>query len=373
VADLPTRLDLFQIGRQHIITRAKKIDPTQVDVEGSDANIFVGSASVIGAAIIRQIAYSVARLLLDGAEEEDLDRYALDRYNEERKGASPARGSVDISRSSAAGGRGAIPAGTPLRSSTGVEYITLKTVRFGDADLVQRNVPVRAVQAGKSQQVGAGFIKEFSKPNTLFDPTLLVTNPKAMAGGEERESADEFRQRIRTFWKTQARGTLGAIERGALSVPGVTSARAESVITLIGKTAIPARVVLLYISDSSGVASDALATDVLTALEDYKAGGIAVIVYTSQPLLIDVELSLSFSANVDTLALSELVRVAVYEYINSLPVNGPLLIGELLTVLSRFRQDGLIPTLSSIVAPVGDLYPTAGQTIRTTLDRVKVD
>ena len=369
--DLPTRLDYFAHGRDFVVTRAKKIDPTQVDVEGSDVNIFVGSASVLCAHVTRQIAYGINRLLLDGAEDEDLDRYALDRYNESRKGASPARGHVRIFRDTTTAGGGSIPAGTKLRTRTGADYVTLAAVSVGETAVLIPNVPVRAVQAGKATQVGKNMITSIDV-GALWDKTLRVNNDDPTAGGEDIEDDDTFKARIRTFWRTQSKGTLGAIERGALSVPGVVSARAESVVTLFGATKLPARVVNLFIADSSGVASDVLAQDVLVALEDYKAGGIAVIVYTSQPLIVDVTLALSFAADVDTLALSEAVRVAIYEFVNSLPVNGPLYVGELMTVLSRFRADGLLPALSSIVAPVGDLVPPVGQTIRTTLDRVRV-
>lgn len=365
MADLISRLDLYAIGRDFLLTRAKKINPAMVDVAGTDANMFVGSASVIAAALIRQLAYSVNRLLLDGAEDEDLDRYAFDRYNENRKGASPAVGSVRLFRASAGGGAGTVPVGTRLRTNTGVEYVTTTTANFGVSDLSTSGVFVSATQAGKATQVGANMIRQFSDTGSLFDTTLQVNNDAPTAGGEDAESDEVFRDRIRQFWLTQSRGTLSAIERGALSVPGVVSARAEEVLTVIGTTSIPARVVNLYIADSSGVASDALAAQVLTALVDYRAAGIAVVISNSLPQLVDIVLVLSFSATVDTNALSEAVRTAILEFINSLPVNGTLYRGELQSVLVRFKPDGLIVSEDAIVAPVGDLVPDLGRTIRT--------
>jgi hypothetical protein len=149
----------------------------------------------------------------------------------------------------------------------------------------------------------------------------------------------------------------------------VVSAQAVEALSVFGT---PARVVNLYISDSSGVASDVLASDVLVALEDYRAAGITVLVFTSIPQIVSIKLALTFAAGVDTRALTDLVRSAVFEFINSLPVNGTLLIGELFSVLQRFAGDGLIPVQSSIVLPVGDLVPNIGQTIRTTLENVVV-
>jgi uncharacterized phage protein gp47/JayE len=223
---------------------------------------------------------------LDGASDTDLDRYAWDRYQETRKGASPALGSVRIYRTSLAGGAGTIPVGTSLRTLAGTEYLTTTVASLGIGDL-STTADVRAAQAGKSTQVGANGIRKFSQAALLFDPTLLVNNDDPTAGGEDAEDDETFRNRIRNFWASARRGILAAIVQGATSVPGVVSAQAIEAFTGGG---LPARVVTLYISDSSGVASRALAQQVEAALNDYRAAGIAVIVNTSIPLIVDVEL-----------------------------------------------------------------------------------
>ncbi len=368
--DLPTRLDLYAIGRAFAIQRAKKLDPAQVDTAGSDANLFVGIGSVVADSLVRQLGYRTGALFLDGSDDEDLDRYAYDRYSITRKGASPARTTIQVTRPTATAGAGSIPIGTLVQTDTGIEYVTTSISTFSASGLVGSPANVRATQSGKATQVGANAIKRFSKPNLLFDATLVPTNAQAAAGGEDVESDDLFRSRIRDFWRTARRGVIGAIEFGALTVPGVVSAHAVEALTSGGY---PARIVNLFISDSSGVASDALADEVRTALLEYRAAGIAVLVFTSLPTLVDIQLKLSFLAGVDTLLLSGLIQAAVFEFVNSLPVNGPLYVGELYSILQRFVQDGLIPNQASIVLPVGDLVPDIGQTIRTTLDRVVIE
>lgn len=363
--DLPTRLDLYAIGRDYVLQKAKKIDPGQIDVEGTDVNITIGAVSVMCDAIIKQLAYGLNRLLLDGAQKDDLDRYALDRYQLTRKGASAALGAVTFTRLTTAAGAGSVPIGTKLVAQN-VEYITTTVANFASGD-TKSQANVRAVQAGKTSQVTANSITKFSNIGLLFDQTLTVTNLLATAGGEEVEDDDTFKSRIRDFWLTARRGTLGAIEFGAKTVPGVVTAMAVEVTTPGG---LPARVVNLFIADSSGVASVALGNQVSTALLDYRAGGIAVIINTSLPTIVTVELHLQFQANVDTDALSVLVQQAVVDFINSLPVNGTLYIGELFSVLQRFKPDGLVPSQTNIVSPVGDVVPTVGQTLRTTLANV---
>lgn len=328
----------------------------------------MGVNSVMAAAVISQLGYRAGALTLDGAERDDLDRYAYDRYNLARKGASGARTYVVISRTSTAAGAGSVPIGTRVATDTGIEYETTTIAAFGSSDFASR-ANVRAAQAGKQTQAGALAIKRFSQPSNLFDRTLTCTNPEAAAGGEDAESDDLFKARIRDFWRTARRGILAAIEFGAKTVPGVVSAMALEGLTNGGQ---PARVVNLYIADSSGVSSTVLASEVVSALDEYRAAGIAVIVWTSLPLLVDIVLRLTFRANVDTATLTDNVVSAIIEYVNSIPVNGTLEIAGLYSVLKRYSEDGLIVDQGTIVSPAGDLVPDAGQTIRTTAGNVSL-
>lgn len=372
--DLPSRLDLYEVGRQYILQRAKKIDPAQVDVQGSDANVFVGSGSVVSYEVIKQLGYSVGRLLLDGGDGEDLDRYAWDRYQLLRKGASAAVGSVQFRRNSVTGGSGTIPVGSKVVTNDGIEYVTVTPAAFGTGDLLS-SADVQATQAGKAFQVGANQVVRFGQ-NTIpiFDASIAVNNDAATSGGEDRELDEDFRSRIRDFWRTARRGTLGAIAFGALTVPGVASANAVEVTTQGGT---PARVVLLYIADSSGVSNRALANKVETALLDFRAAGIAVIVSTSIPQIVSIILRLAFLGGTDTISVGNEVLASVIEYVNSLAVNESLRVSDLGAVLSRFRDDGLVvstdattPSNSTIVAPVGDIVPEQGKTLRATTSSV---
>lgn len=373
--DLPSRLDLYAVGRSYVIQRAKRIDPKQVDVLGSDVNVFVGSTSVVAYEIVKQLAYSINRLLLDGAEGEDLDRLAWDRYQTTRLGASPAVGTVRFSRTSTAGGSGTIAVGTKVTTADGIEYVTTTAAAFASGDLTS-TADVIAVQAGRDFQVGANQIRRIpAQTPAPFDTTVTVNNEVATAGGDNREEDEDFKNRVRDFWLTARRGTLSAIEFGARQVPGVASAKAEEV-TTDGNT--PARVVLLYIADRSGVSNQALANKVAASLGEYRAGGIAVIVFTSQPQIVDVVLRLTFAANVDTVGLTADVLAAVVGFVNSLPVNEVLRVADLQAVLARFREDGLVVATdpsdpanrSTIVAPLGDVVPDPGKTIRTTNSNV---
>lgn len=335
-----------------------------VDVSGSDANLFVGSTSVVADAVVKQIGYSASKLTLDGCFDEDLDRFAWDRYQQTRKGASPALVQVRFYRPTNAAGAGTVPAGQKLTSLSGIEYITTQPASFGATTLDNVVVSARAVQAGKATQVGANFLRRVANPSGLWDPTLQVNNDATAAGGEDAEDDDTFKARLRNFWTTQQRGTLAAIQFGALTVPGVVSAIAIEALSTT--TGMPTRVVNLYIADSSGVASVPLAQAVSVALNGYRAGGIPVIVNTSIPFMQAILLSLAFQAGVDGVTLGNQIVAAIVEFVNSLPTNGTLYVQQLGSVLQRFVAEGLVPNQGSIVSPAFDVVPAVGQTIRTT-------
>lgn len=369
MADLPSRLDLYALARSYLLSRATRIDPTKVDVVGSDANLFLGTQSVVSFSIVRQLAYRTNALLLTGATGQDLDRLGYDRYQEPRKGASSALVNLAFARPTAALGGGTIPVGTLVQTGTGVQYVTTAPATFTALQTTGATATAQATQAGKTPQVAANQLTQFVNQAALFDPTITVNNPAAAAGGEPTEDDDTYRNRLLSFWQAARRGTLAAIEFGALTVPGVVSANAVEALNPFGQ---PARVVVLYIADSSGVASQALADQVNVVLNDYRAAGIAVIIATSIPQLVSITLSLTFLAGTDTAAVSQLVQAAVVGFVNSLPVNGPLLLLQLGAILQRFASQGVVPTLSSIVIPTGDLIPSVGQTLRTTLTLVQV-
>lgn len=365
----PTRLDLYATGRDRVLQSATKIDPGTVDVEGSDVNLFVGSVSVVADQIGRQLLYTESRLFLDGADDVDLDRLAFDRYQQTRKGASPAQAVIRVFRASAAAGAGTVPSGTKLTTLGGIEYVMVTPATFAALG-TSATANVRAVQGGKATEVGANNIRRFAQPSLLFDTTLQVTNDLPAAGGEDAEDDDTFRNRVREFWNTARRGTLAAIAFGALTVDGVVSAQAIEALT---PTGLPARVVYLYIADSSGLSSVPLAQAVQVALLEYRAAGIAVLVSSSTPLIVDVELDLQFNAGVDTVTLANTIRATVVQFVNSLAVNGTLYVAELYSVLQTFKSDGLVLNQGTIASPVGDLIPAAGQTIRTDLAHVTID
>ena len=363
--DLPTRTDLLNLARTYITTRAKNIDPKQVDVLGSDVNLFVGSMSVVAYELVSQLAAAVSKLLVNGADGEDLDRLAWDRYQLLRKPASPSYAWVRFDRLAYTAGPGIVPVSTRLQNNVGIDYITLTSGTMAATDLASALVSVRSIQAGKSNQAAAGTIKKISDIASLWDKTLTVTNPEASSFGSDVELDDDFRGRILAYWLTARRGTLQAIEQGALATPGIASA---SAVEELSGGAQPARLVTLCIADADGMSSGNITVD----LEESRAAGIQVILNRSTPLYVNVVLSLKFLAGKETDLIKDAVRTAMVGTVNRSTTNGTLFRANLFETLKSFAGDGLIPSEDSIVEPAGDLVPATGMTIRTTLDRVTV-
>lgn len=367
--DTPSRFDLYQLGREYLLTRATKIQRSVVDTEGSDANLFVGATSFMAGAVSTHLASRLSAHFARSAINEDLDRLLVDRWTLPRKGASPPVGSVRFYRATSAGGGGTIPVAFKVGTDDGIEYITTSPAIFSASSLFA-TANVRATRAGDTQQVGRNRIIRISQPDQLFDPSIKVNNDEPTAGGEPRESDDDYRVRGLNAPRAAARGTLSAIQSGAVTTPGVMSALATE--ALDGDLR-PARVVLLNIADGSGIASRALGLEAARNLNDYRAGGIAVIPMLSTPFLINVRLHLAFIAGVDSSVLGNNVRLAVLAYVNSLPTGAALYRSNLNAVLARYQSSGLLPTESSILEPVGDVYPPAGRTIRTTDAQVTLE
>lgn len=362
--DLPTRLDLLAIARTYIRTRATKIDPNQIDVIGSDINLFVGSNMVVANEIVNQLAAAVSKLLVDGAYGEDLDRLAWDRYKLIRNAASPALATVEFSRVSVTAGAGIVPVGTRVQNTIGVDYTTTTQATFG-ATTLMATANVRSVQAGQLNRSNANTIVKIPEVSSLWDPSLRVTNPDATYGSSDRETDEYFKDRIKNYWPTVRRGTLLAIQEGAKAFAGVVSSSAVEEVTG-GST--PARVVSLYVADGDGVGGPAMGID----LNEYRAAGIQVIMNYGLPQLVNIILSLTFQAGKQTQLLTEQIRTAIVGTVAKCTVNGTLYRAALLECLKSFGDDGLIYTDDSIVEPVGDLVPTVGRTIRTTLELVEV-
>lgn len=377
--DFPTFTDLFRVARDEVLARNGKISRDAVEREGMDVNILVAAACAAGDEVVGQVASVEASLFLDSASGTDLARLVFDRYGLVPKPASASLGTVQFSTINPTGAAFTIPTGILLSTPDGIQFITTESVIFPNASLGPIACAVRSTLAGGNQNVKAGQINSIITQITSAPPDLRVTNPFATAGGDEPETDDSLRDRARKFFTTVRRGTLGALEEAALSVPGVRKASAFEGVDALGR---PARFVQLIVTDSFTeqfvtydvippryqVQSQLLSTIVFNALSDVRPAGVFVQVLVANVILQSFQLSLTFTAGSDVQDAALRARSAIVNYVNQLSPGDPIVINDALQVLSLVQ--GLALSGNNIISPVGDVVTKPLQVLRTSLGLV---
>jgi uncharacterized phage protein gp47/JayE len=374
MADLPTRIDLFNLAADEVLNRSavrapgQRLNPDEVFTEGSDINIVLASASAMAEEVLRQLALKISALFLDTAEGEDLDRLVGDRYSPTvvRKQATPSVATVTFTRASGAFPAITLPAETKLRTAGGVEFRTRFAVSLGSGSAGPVSVEVQASEAGTVGNVAAFTIVQFVEQPA--DPNMLVSNAEPAAGGDDIETDARLRERARQFYQTAQRGTLAAIEFGALTVAGVRQATAVEERDSNGDET---GRVQLYIADAQGQGNTALVNAVLGALLEYRAAGVVVDVVASTPVFVPIRFRLRFASGVDSTEAFASIQLATLAAVNALSPQ------QTLEVSLLFQQARTVPGVivldDAIVAPVGDVVPAAGQVLRTTLDLITAE
>jgi uncharacterized phage protein gp47/JayE len=373
VADLPKLNDLLGIARDEILARNALISQDAVNRDGSDVNVLLAAMAAMSEEVVMQLAYVAGGLFLDSATGDQLDRYAQDRYGLIRKSASSSLGSVTFSLPTPAVVGFTIPDGTTLQALDGNQFLTIGDTVF---NAVQSSliVPVRSSLAGGGQNEKAGQITALVGAVAGAPDGLSVNNTLATAGASDDESDTSLRDRCRRFFITSRRGTLSALEAGALSVPGVVSAQAVEVLDALGR---PARMVLLMIADqytdqyatysvvplAYQTQSQQLAASVYSGLDEYRAAGIYVQVQVAQVIMQPVTLNLTFLAGVDVDFTAVVAKAAIVNYINSLLPGDALNPASLQAVLRTVP--GLQITGAEIQSPLGVISVKPLQVLRS--------
>lgn len=382
--DFPKFGDFFRVFRDEVVSRSQRLTVNAVDRDGTDSNIHAAATAVVGEEVIGQLASVEEGTFLDSAFGQKLDKLAYDRYGMVRKQAAPAFVFVRFTTTSAAPAAFAIPGGTRMATSSGQEFITVVSAPFPLAGIGPIQVLARSTLAGIDQNIGAGTILSITSTVPGAPTDLGVTNIEAAAGGAGIESDDDFKTRIRRFWVAARRGTKGALETGALAVPGVV--RAVAIEALQG-AGYPTRAVTLVIADqftdalvrqgvavpSYGVKSQALAQVVSAQLDEFRADGMPVKVIVAQVRLLQVVLRLRFQATVvnpDAVALY--ARTLVAQLING---SNPGATFDPADVTPLLRSvSGLDVFGDEVASPAGQIIPTSPyQKLSTTLALVTTD
>lgn len=351
MADLPNRLDLFDVARRYVRGAPNtRIDPNEVDVAGSDINLVAGIGSTIGENLSAAFARCVRGQFFETARGAELDRLAGDRLGMTRLPETPATVDLVLTRPTFAAGSGVVSAGLRVQTSDGTQFSIDTDVTFGATDLT-KTATATAINAGPTGNVPAGTIGQFL--DSPFDPTIVPANPNPAAGGADAESDPAFKGRIRGFFRSIRRGVLSAIAFGATQVPGVAVATAYEIVN--PGNALPAGAVQLIVGDANGNATLDMIQAVIDQMIEFRAAGIPVFVTGGIVVNEAVVWNLSYQTGVNTVQAQNDVRAVSAAITQFLAPGSGLYRAALISAAKTVP--GVIVSDNSLVAPAGDVFP----------------
>lgn len=367
MADFPDRKSLFAVGRRSIVTTPNlKINPKMIDIPGTDINIAIGAMAMMGEDLATAFVACMASLFVETASGPALDRVAYDRYQLTRQPSAPATVTLQLTRPTFAFGAFTLSAGTRVQTADGTQFSTDVDVVFGGTTLTGV-VTATALVAGPGGNVAKLTLTQFV--DQPADATLRSTNadsgtpgtrayiPGGAAGGVDVETDPDFRARILGFFPTVRRGTLGAIEYGAFTVPGVAVAKAIEVTNDCSGEPMPAAAVQLIVADRNGGFSATMLQQVRDALLTFRAEGIPVFVTGGEIRYVPVKWVIGYLVGANQAQVREQVRAVTVAVAQFLRPAESLLRSALLA--GARTVPGAVIYDHSLPDPLGDTHTTA--------------
>jgi len=339
---------LYALGQAEVQSR----NPDLTDWRAGSVNdALIGGAAVQADEVIRVVVAAFAEQFVDTATGTALDALAADRFGLARHDAVAAVGTLTFTRGDSEGVL-EIPAGTTCKATVNGESVTFTTdeavYMAGDADTVSALATCTAT--GTTGNVAADTITTIVD-TVPGDATATVTNADRFVGGAAEETDAAFRDRIRRYFTTLRRGTVSALETGALGVAGVAYVAVDE------SYAAPedGGYVAVYVADGDGRSNDALSDAVAAELEAWRAAGIRVVVTGATREEIDLAVVLYVRAGSDLATLGTNVRAAILAYTDSLAPGAILYTAQIVAAALGISTDVLS---AMVTTPTSDQTPS---------------
>lgn len=359
----PSFIDLVAQGEAALADARPDLAINDGDVTEADLH----AAAAMADACIRFSALAFRETFIDFAEGDALTLLVNDHLNLQRQAATFAQVTLQFSRLSSGVG-GTIPAGTTVTTLTdasgkSVAYTTNSDIVVPNADNGPFSILATAAVSGRAGNAAAATISKIV--DSLFD-TFTCTNPAKAAGGNEEESDVELRVRAHAFFLTLRRGTLAALEFGALEVSSVRVATASEDLAT--------GLVTVLVGDSDGESTVQMIEDVEFELENWRAAGINVTVLGSTKKTIDIDVSLVVRAGFNIAAVTPTLTSAVLgRGLKQRPGQQLYFDTIIATIIGVFPDDIFEVTFNSVLVngvaqiPIGESVPVSvGQVTRIT-------
>jgi uncharacterized phage protein gp47/JayE len=364
----PTFEELHNLGTAETVLRR----PDLAVREGDVSDMFIAAAAAMGDRLVGYTADRISATFLDTARAADLTKLAADHWGIERNAAAKASATVTVTRSGADATAQTLPIGTVFataRDSTGneIRYVSTTEASWAASTNGARTVSVQAETAGVAGNLAAINLITRMLSTAPAGGTYTVTSSTQPAGGADEEDDATLRDRVRAYPSTLRRGTLKALEYGALQVSGVAKSSAVQDSTGL---------VNVYVTDASGASSGASTTvgplvvddgtmtkKVAIELFDWACAGALVVVVGGTLQTIDITVDITVRAGVDVDDLIADIQAAIEAAVNRLRI-GETLYKSLISAAARnVDPDNILEV--SVTAPAVDTAPsTSGHIIR---------
>lgn len=260
------------------------------------------------------------QMFADTASGEFLDYLALQR-GLSRKQAVKAQGEITFFISQPTDHNIIIPVGTVAATddSTPVRFVTTE-----EGEITAGNTLI-SLYAEAEIPGRSGNVLQKTVTVGVSVPTEIETlsNPVAFNGGEDEETDNELRERIKSSFINQSNGTNKAYyEKLALSVEGITKASAVAKIRGAGT-------VNLYVSSNNGNADSSAIQKLQALVNEERELNVDVAVYNATAENYDFIVRITPKSGYSETEVKSQCKTTFEKFINSLPIGSKLYLSAL--------------------------------------------
>lgn len=351
--ETPSFQELYDLGKAEV--QARNAALTDWD-EGSINDVLVGLCAALVDGNYGKTIEEFRKTFVLSAKGEDLTDLAKDHYDLDREAATAALATVTLTRPTAAAGNVNITTDDRFSTEPDADGIVYDFAPLAAATMTGTTLDVdcECTVTGPGGNVSADKVVVIS--TALSDSTVTVTNDEDASGGNVEESDEDLQARVYRTLASLVRGTLAAVELGAMGVSGVALAYLDKASATV------------YVCDSSGNSSDEMIQAVLLELENWQpvgpnfnVDGVAL----SAPA---IGLTVTFSDGVDVTTVTAAIETAVVAFVNRTGIADELLLSDLVVVTKK------VPGVKDVVvtAPATNLAGIADTLRRIDADDVTV-
>lgn len=151
-----------------------------------------------------------------------------------------------------------------------------------------------------------------------------VTNPAAFQTGQDEEPLAEMRARFASYVESLSKGTVPSIEYGTRSVTNVSGVYVDEQTGLI----------VVYAHDRNGDLPSDLQANIVSTLDNYRAGGIPVqvkpVIKVNQNVAVTVTLT---NSSGNTQAFNDKINATIATYLNNMTTSQSLILSDLTSII----------------------------------------